>query len=291
MTRYGMVGPSLAAVVVLSFCALSVADDHEPIGVVLKYRAEANATPGGRETDMDKLVLVINARLAGRGEAKATADGSVEVDLYGKLDKDQLQSIKQRISAAGDLEFRITADPTQPDDRPIIEQAKLLPPNQTDVMLGGKKVAQWVPYSEKEFGPPSQADRRVVKRMGGQTPQALVLMDPWNVTGQSVASVSQGVNERGGPAINFSLDEQGAARFGQLTSRNKPNPATGAVRYMGIIFDNRLISAPSIRTTISKRGQISGAMTDKEVDLMLSVLSAGRLPCFIHEVSQQPVAE
>jgi preprotein translocase subunit SecD len=291
MARRRSVGQLLAAMVLAS-CCLAAGCGHEPVSVVLKYKVDPDAMPGGGAIDMDSLVEAVNMRLGGLGEAKAAGEQMVEVGVYGKVDQDQLDVIKRRVCDSGDLEFRITADLTHPDDRPIFEQAKLVPPNQTDVLLDGKKVAEWVTYSEGEFGPPDKQDSRIVKRMAGDTPQALVLMDPWNVTGQYLTSATKGVDERGGPAMNFSFNEQGAARFKQLTSRNKPNPATGAIRYLGILFDKRLISAPSIRTTTSNHGQISGgAMTEGEVDLMIRVLNTGRLPRTLREVSERPATK
>ena len=46
-------------------------------------------------------------------------------------------------------------------------------------MLGGNKVAEWVAYDVKEFGPVDQEDDSgLVKRMADNRPEALVLMEP-----------------------------------------------------------------------------------------------------------------
>jgi SecD/SecF fusion protein len=74
-----------------------------------------------------------------------------------------------------------------------------------------------------------------------------------------------------------------------LTSENRPNPATGKERYLGIILDKRLLSAPSIRETITDSGQISGGgMTEDEVDFIVGILDAGRLPAALNKT---PVSE
>ncbi|MEX0613759.1 MAG: protein translocase subunit SecD, partial [Pirellulales bacterium] len=147
-----------------------------------------------------------------------------------------------------------------------------------------------------EFGPaPAEIgavdeEGGIVKRAAGDTPEALVLMDPMNVTGEYLTSATKGLDERGGPAVLFSFDSEGARRFRQLTSQNKPNPATPNVsRNLGIILDKTLVSAPRIETTISDRGMISGgSMTEKEVEHTVEILNAGSLPAALNKT---PISE
>ena len=71
--------------------------------------------------------------------------------------------------------------------------AKRTPATQTDVMRGDTKVAEWVPYDDKDksFGPVDRPDN-MVKRLAGDTPQVLVLMDPYNVTGDYLSKATKG---------------------------------------------------------------------------------------------------
>ncbi len=296
-----VLGTFAAAAVVLSFGEIKFGPDLAG-GITLIYELanpETQAGPDGatqhvQQVPMGDLIGALKQRVDPTGTREVTireyGPTAVEI-IIPKTGPDALQFVKRRITEMGQLEFRITADPTQAVDRTIIEQAMLLPPSQTAVMAAGQAdpVAEWVAYSEAEFGPPDQQDNRVVKRMAGETPEALVLIDSLNVTGEYLTSATKGVDERGGPAVNFSFDAQGAARFRELTSNYKPNPATGAVRYLGIVLDKRLIGAPSIRTTISAHGQISGgAMTEDEVDFIISILQAGRLPASLNKL---PISE
>ena len=106
----------------------------------------------------------------------------------------------------------------------------------------------------------------MVKRLAGDTPQVLVLMDPYNVTGDYLSKATKGPDETGGLAVHFSFNPQGATRFGNLTNANKPNPATPDVyRHLGIILDKMLVNAPVIRTKIEGEGMISGgSMSDMQ---------------------------
>src|SRR5207253_10977438 len=122
-------------------------------------------------------------------------------------------------------------------DRDVIAAAKRLPPNQKDVFIGDRKVAEWVPYNVKAF----EHDENIVKRTGIDEPEALVLMDPYNVTGEYLTRSTKGIDETGGPAVHFSFNQHGASLFERLTGQNLPNPATGNVhRRLGIILDKTL---------------------------------------------------
>ena len=212
----------------------------------------------------------------------------VEVGIYGDANPDDLKWIKQSLGVRGYLEFRILADASNPEDRAIIELAKRVPVGQKEVLQGAKKVAEWVTYDITVFGPPETEVISVVKRKAGDAPEALILMDAMNVTGEYLTSVTKTVDEIGGPAIAFSLNKQGAQRFEELTSQNKPNPATPDIyRKLGIILDKQLLSSPIIRTTISDHAMISGgSMKDREVASTVDVLRAGALPCRIRLVSE-----
>jgi preprotein translocase subunit SecD len=230
----------------------------------------------------------ISRRLGRIGRAKDTTDGQIAIEIYGHHDPADLETIKRRISSEGDLEFRITADPNRADIADIIKQAMTVPASEAAVVVDGKQVAEWVMYAPEEFGPAEVPDHRVVKRMAGETPQALVLIDPWNLDGSYLTSAAMGPDDRGGLAVHFTFNSRGAAYFGQLTGNNLPNPATNTFRYLGIILDKRMLSAPSINSRITDSGMISGgAMTDNEVESIVAVLSAGRLPRAVRFVSEQ----
>jgi len=290
MTSLEIVRRTLVGVVLAAVCCAIVGCAERPVGIVLTYQVDRSVIGPTATVEMRSLVAAVNERLGRAGRARITGGEELEVDIYGALDAEQLYLVKRLIGAGGVLEFRITADSTRAEDKPEIDQARLLPPSQKDVLIGGNKVAEWVTYDAEEFGGPDEQDiRGIVKRMAGDRPEALVLIDPWNVTGDHLRNASKGFVELGGPAVNFMLDARGAAYFRQLTSQNRPNPATpGRFRYLGIILDKRLLSAPSIRETISNSGQISGGgMDEAEVDFIVDILNAGALPYPIRLVAER----
>jgi SecD/SecF fusion protein len=242
---------------------------------------------GAREFTLDKLIQALKQRIDPDGTKEITIRGYGQTALeiiVPDVGQDELDYVKEKITKIGQLEFRITADPVMTRDQPIIEQAKHTPSTQTDVMRGEKKIAEWVAYDVKSFGPHDRPDG-YVKRLAGDTPQMLVLMDDFNVTGDYLSKATKGIDETGQPAVHFSFNAQGAHKFGALTNANKPNPATPEVyRHLGIILDKTLVNAPVIRTKIEGEGMISGgSMSDKEVETTVEVLNAGSLPAALNK--------
>jgi SecD/SecF fusion protein len=289
-------GPDLAGGITLVY-ELADAETQESIGETTRARQAANADPnaqirsGGREFTVAELIAALKERLDPNGTKEITIrkyGPAVEI-IIPQTGEDEMEYVKRRITDLGQLEFRITADPNLAKDRNVIDRARRLTPSQKALMNNNVKEAEWVAYDENEFGPVSD-EGRIVKRQAGDTPEALVLIDPMNVTGRYLTQATETLDERGGPAVAFGFDREGAERFRQLTSQNKPNPTAPDVRRnLGIILDKRLISAPEIRETISDRGTISGgSMTDREVDHIVQILNAGSLPAALNK---EPISE
>jgi hypothetical protein len=270
---------------------------HEPIGVVLTYQIVSEDLPPKDDEDVafdiQRLVDALNLRIADYGVATVIGNDRFDVGLYGNPQGKALDRIKRdRIGVRTKLELRVLADPTWEKDRDVIELANNLPATEKDVKRATKKVAEWVGYSTAEFGSPNEANG-FVKRMAGNVPEALVLIDAWNVKGEYLTSVTPGPDEIGRAAIHFSLNHQGAQRLRRLTYENLAHPATPDVyRHLGIILDKRLLSAPAIRTTISDRGMISGgSMTKSEIDQTIDELRMSSLPIAFQLVNEKRVAK
>lgn len=295
MTRHSFFKPPIACVAILAACCVQISCDqkpeHKPIGVVLTYQFLPEDLPKDREIDIQTLVDALNLRITDYGVGHVVGRDRFEVGLYGEPKAEAMEKIKHRIGVRSTLEFRILADVSRTKHHEIIELTKNLPANQKDVKKGDEKVAEWVAYSLVEFGPPEQEMYGMVKRSADGVPEALVLVDVWNVSGNYLTSVRRGLDESGRPAIHFSLDYHGAQRLRKLTSQNLPNSATPDVyRHLGIILNKRLLSAPTVRSTISDQGMISGgSMTEKEVEQTVETLNMSRLPIPFELVDEKRV--
>jgi len=239
-----------------------------------------------RDDMMAALIKALTERVdpAGTKEVsiKKFGDGQIEI-IIPKAEKQELESIERRISSSGILEFRITASTQADRHRDIIKSAQDLAPGQNVLRLGGRPVARWVPYEQEKLGTPEVArSNGLVIRMAGTTPQALVMIDDQNVTGKYLRSSAPDVDEMGRPAVSFVFNSQGALLFRQLTSENQPRTDGGKYQ-LGILLDNRLLSAPELNAVISDRGIITGQFTEEEVNELVGILNAGSLPAALNK--------
>ncbi|MSQ95786.1 MAG: hypothetical protein EXR98_14690 [Gemmataceae bacterium] len=102
---------------------------------------------------------------------------------------------------------------------------------------------------------------------------------------------AQGQDRR--PTFHFAFNNEGANLFRTLTRKNVPTEEKDpdgfkVKRHLGIILDGMLMSAPTINSEIGGQGQISGNFTQKEVDHLVNILRAGRLPA---SLKTPPVSE
>lgn len=94
------------------------------------------------------------------------------------------------------------------------------------------------------------------------------------------------VSQEGQKVVSFQFDAQGDKYFTDLTAAN-------VGKALGIVLDDRMISAPNIRVKISGGGIISGnesqgGFTDREQTYLVSMLSAGSLPA---RLTDEPISE
>src|SRR5207302_10506391 len=95
------------------------------------------------------------------------------------------------------------------------------------------------------------------------------------------------------PTVSFSFNPAGGNLFGELTRKNVSDDSAGPDntklrRHLAIVLDGMVMSAPTINSEIRTQGQISGNFTQKEVDSLVNILRAGRLPATL---KPQPVSE
>lgn len=247
---------------------------------------EEAQTASARSQTIDQLIGALTERVDPSGTKEVTireyGSGQIEI-IIPKASQQELEFIERRIYTAGALEFRITASPVFNENRQIIERALELPPGENAVYMGGNKVAEWMSYRLEDFGPVDEDVPYLVKRMAGNTPQALILTnDGLNVTGEFLESARSGFDEQGRPQVEFNFNAQGAFRFGRLTGSHTPN-ASGQEYHLGIILDKRLLSAPSIESKITSNGRITGSMGKEEVDFIVGILNAGSLPASLNK--------
>jgi preprotein translocase subunit SecD len=101
------------------------------------------------------------------------------------------------------------------------------------------------------------------------------------VSGHDLTNARPSVDQNNLPAVSFTLNGEGARKFGTVTETN-------IGRRLAIIMDNRVTSAPTIQSRITDNGQITGVTRDEVNDLSL-ILKSGALPAKLTYLQEQTI--
>lgn len=256
---------------------------------------------------------------------RPVGEAQIEV-VVPETDPFAVDGIKKSISEAGQLKFRIVAN--QRDHAHIIEaaraQAQSATPTLRDVWNKDKTrvIGQWYEVGRKDprggvrelrtdvlgdvlrnaktgellsvpqLPNEEQAFEKWLAQQGIENIDVLMALENAageqyvQVSGDDLASASSDFDRQGLPAVGFTLNTAGASKMFQLTAANQPDG--NFRRRMAIILDERVLSAPSLNSAISDRGIIEGNFTREEVDFIVQILRAGKLPAAL---SQEPISE
>ncbi len=215
------------------------------------------------EYSLEKNLVLINFTKFGIIEIKKTTlEQSLEI-------------VRRRIDESG------TKDPTivrRGSDRILIELPGLDDPNRIKKLLGktANLTFRLVSNNEDSFGSEilpfedGSDDLSVNKRV--------------ILRGDSLDNATASFDSQNNAAIvNFSLDRVGAKKFAKVTTEN-------IGRRLGIILDNKIISAPVIRDAIiGGNGQISGNFTFQSATDLALLLRSGALPAPLNIIEERTV--
>ena len=102
------------------------------------------------------------------------------------------------------------------------------------------------------------------------------------VSGRDLRNARPTLDENNLPAVSFSLNQDGARKFGTATEQN-------IGRQLAIILDNRVFSAPVVQSRISDEGRISGSFTQQEAQDLSLTLRSGALPASLTYLEERTV--
>jgi preprotein translocase subunit SecD len=102
------------------------------------------------------------------------------------------------------------------------------------------------------------------------------------VTGRDLRNARPTLDENNRPAVSFSLNQDGARKFGNFTQNN-------IGKQLGIVLDNRIQSAPVIQSRIDDEGRITGNFTNQESQDLSLKLRSGALPANLTYLEQRTV--
>ncbi len=102
------------------------------------------------------------------------------------------------------------------------------------------------------------------------------------VTGRDLRNARPTLDENNRPAVSFSLNAEGAQKFGTFTQAN-------INRQLAIVLDGRVYSAPNIQSRIDGEGRITGNFTQQEAGDLGLVLRSGALPASLTYLEERTV--
>jgi preprotein translocase subunit SecD len=102
------------------------------------------------------------------------------------------------------------------------------------------------------------------------------------VTGRDLRNARPTLDENNQPAVSFSLNQEGARKFGKFTGEN-------VGRNLAIVLDKQIFSAPVIESRITDEGRITGSFTQQEAQDLALVLRSGALPASLTYLEERTV--
>jgi len=204
-----------------------------------------------------------------------------------------METIRRRIDALGVVEPTI-AEYGQGDSELVVQLPGVDDPSRVkDIMQSTAllefKIVQGGPYPSREaalsdHGGVLPPDTELVPGTDEQSKNEVwyVLNRIAAVTGRDLSGAEPGHDQTGRSSVDFSLNRDGAERFGRVTGEN-------VNKLLAIVLDNRVYSAPVIHSQITDRGEITGTFTPQQVQDLALVLRSGALPASIKYLSEETV--
>ena len=230
--------------------------DRNPLaGGSYEFRMKPVVERDLREQAIDQSIQTIDRRVNELGVTEPTiAEGQNEqlvVQMPGLTD---VARAKEIIRSTAILEFRLVeAGPAAKEE--LLKQYNGTLPGDMEMLPGTGLDGAGVFYVVKKIAP---------------------------VTGQDLRVARPGLDENNQPAVLFELKSAGATKFGKLSGENLG-------RYLAIILDNKVVSAPKLEGRITDSGRISGGFTSETANDLALTLRSGALPAGLTYLEEEVV--
>ncbi len=200
--------------------------------------------------------------------------------------KQAIETLRNRIDEFGTLNPNIAR---KGEDRVLVELPGVINPERAKAVIG--KTAQ---LEIKEVVDNAYSKKALLKKYPSGIPEGTEILEgvpeeingkkikEWYlvkkqpiITGDMLKDARASIDNRGKPAVNFELTSKGADIFGEATAKM-------IGKRLAIVLDNKVMSAPVVRSRISASGQITGNFTPEEAADLAIVLRAGALPAPVY---------
>ena len=102
------------------------------------------------------------------------------------------------------------------------------------------------------------------------------------ITGRDLRTARPGRDENNRPQVDFTLNNDGARRFGEFTGANIGNS-------LAVVLDGRIQSVATIQSQITDSGRITGQFSQQRANDLALVLRAGALPASMRYLEERTV--
>ncbi|HYB94315.1 MAG TPA: protein translocase subunit SecD [Vicinamibacterales bacterium] len=226
------------------------------------FTLKPNIVVNLREDTVNQALQTIERRVNELGVAEPvvarhSAADQIMVQLPGVTDVNRAKEI---IRSTAQLELKLVEQGPFSDENSARQQFNNNVPPDMQILPGTIEAAP---------GQPASTGFYVVRRVPA-------------VTGRDLRNARPTLDENNRPAVSFSLNQDGARKFGTFTQSN-------IGRQLAIVMDNRVASAPAIQSRIDDEGRITGNFTSQEAQDLSLVLRSGALPANLTYLEERTV--
>jgi preprotein translocase subunit SecD len=204
-----------------------------------------------------------------------------------------METIRRRIDALGVTEPTISEYGQEGDFELVVQLPGVDDPTRVrDIMQSTAllefKLVQDGPYSSREaalaqHGGVLPPDTELLPGSENGNEVWYVLNRVAAITGRDLTGAEPSHDSSGRPNVDFTLNRDGAEHFGRVTGAN-------IGKFLAVVLDNRVFTAPVIHGQITDRGVIEGGnFTPQSANDLALVLRSGALPASIKTLSDETV--
>ena len=243
---------------------LSLSYEREPgVSGSYTYRMRAPVESSLRDESVRQALQTIERRVNELGVAEpivapySVGGDQILVQLPGVSD---VARAKEIIRSTALLELKIVEDGPAASEEMLLQTRNGVLPPDMEVVTGASNMLT---------GGAPETVYYLVRRVAA-------------VTGRDLRNARPTLDEFNQPTVSFSLNREGARKFGEVTSQN-------IGRNLAILLDGRVETAPTIEGRITDEGQISGVFTQQEAADLGLVLRSGALPASLTYLEERTI--
>ena len=244
---------------------LSASYNREAVGAgTYTYRMRAPIETSLRDESVRQALQTIERRVNELGVAEpivapySVGGHQILVQLPGVSNVDRAKEI---IRSTALLELKLVQEGPSPSLEGLLQTRNGVVPPDMEVLSGASDILNPTGAPETVY--------YLVRRVAA-------------VTGRDLRNARSSLDEFNQPAVSFSLNREGARKFGDVTGQNVGSN-------LAIILDDRVQTAPQIQSRITDEGRISGSFTQQEAADLALVLRSGALPASLTYLEERTV--